>query len=120
MTISSTRLIRILTLGSDGVLGLALFPFIIIRRDIPAGEYRDRIIRHEKIHLRQQLELLILPFYIWYLLEYCAGRLRGKNHYRAIIDISFEKEADAQMDDMSYLHTRKHFAFYEYLSKSKN
>lgn len=115
MTISSTRLIRILTLGSDGILGLALFPFVIIRRDIPAGKYRDRIIRHEMIHLRQQLELLILPFYIWYLVEYCAGRLRGKNHYRAIIDISFEKEADANMDDINYLRARKLFAFYKYL-----
>ena len=25
----------------------------------------------------------------------CAGRLRGRDHYRAIIGISFEKEADA-------------------------
>jgi len=117
VVISSTRLIRVLTLGSDGVLGLALFPFIIIRRDIPAGEYRDRIIRHEKIHLRQQVELLILPFYIWYLVEYCAGRLRRKSHYHAVIDISFEKEADANMDDMNYLHTRKLFAFFRYVSK---
>jgi len=117
VTISSTRLIRILTLGSDGILGLALFPFVIIRRDIPAGEYRDRILRHEMIHLRQQLELFILPFYIWYLVEYCAGRLRGKNHYRATIDISFEKEADDNMDDINYLRARKLFGFFKYVSK---
>jgi hypothetical protein len=27
-------------------------------------------VNHEKIHLRQQLELLVLPFYVWYIIEF--------------------------------------------------
>lgn len=117
MVITSTRLIRILTLGSEAVLGLALFPLVLIRDDIRDAAFRKRIILHEKIHLRQQIELLILPFYLWYLVEYCAGRLRGKDHYHALTGISFEKEADANMDDLNYLHTRRSFAFLQYLGK---
>jgi hypothetical protein len=119
MLIASTRLIKFLTLGSDRVLGLALYPCIILRDDIPDGPLKRGIILHEKIHLRQQLELIILPFYLWYLAEYCAGRLRGRDHYRAVIGISFEREADAHMNDIDYLRTRRFFAFLKYLKKGK-
>lgn len=114
MLITSTRLIRLLTLGSDRVLGLALYPCIILRDDIPDGPLKRTIILHEKIHLRQQLELIILPFYLWYFAEYCAGRLRGRDHYHAIIGISFEREADAHMNKTDYLEKRRPYAFLKY------
>jgi len=42
--------------------GMALFPFILIKKkDLPVG---DVLINHERIHLQQQLELLLIPFYI--------------------------------------------------------
>ena len=47
--------------------GIALYPFILLRK-----EYRitRQILRHEKIHLAQQLELLIIPFYLIYIFEF--------------------------------------------------
>ena len=44
---------------------MALFPFILLRRKSPS----TKLINHECIHLRQQLEMGLLPFYIWYLLN---------------------------------------------------
>lgn len=66
---------------------MALFPFILIR----PGCKTQTLIRHETIHIHQQLELMVLPFYILYSLEYIIKCLikRG-NAYR---DISFEQEA---------------------------
>jgi hypothetical protein len=38
--------------------GIALFPFIFIRK--PEDKENNILINHEKIHLRQQLEMLII------------------------------------------------------------
>ncbi|RZK84416.1 MAG: hypothetical protein EOO98_16755, partial [Pedobacter sp.] len=48
--------------------GMAVFPFILLKSERFKSD--TEIINHEKIHLRQQLELLILPFYILYLINY--------------------------------------------------
>lgn len=76
-------------------------------------------INHERIHLRQQLELLVIPFYIWYFVEYLVHRLRGKNHLQAYLSISFEREAYAQERNLSYLQGRKMFSFIEFLAQEK-
>lgn len=91
--------------------GMALFPFILFR----FKGMSDRMIRHERIHLRQQLEMLILPFYIWYLLEYMLLRLSGKNHYQAYLRISFEKEAYLHDGTAAYLKGRPFWAHLKYL-----
>jgi hypothetical protein len=38
--------------------GIALFPFIFIRK--PEDRENNILINHEKIHLRQQIELLVI------------------------------------------------------------
>ncbi len=89
--------------------GMALFPFILIRQDeLPLCK---RLLNHERIHLRQQLELLILPFYLWYLLDYLFQRLKGKKHHAAYRSIIFEKEAYAHEDETGYPERRKLWAF---------
>ena len=55
--------------------GISLFPFVILREKYQNGdkfwvERGKRTINHESIHFQQQLELLIIPFYIIYLLEW--------------------------------------------------
>lgn len=90
------------------VNGLALFPFILIRQGNPSA----RLINHERIHHRQQLELLILPFYVWYLLEYAYHRLRGLPHYAAYMAIRFEREAYRHDGEPDYLKRRKFWAFF--------
>ena len=91
------------------VAGMALFPFILFKRkDFSLSK---SLINHERIHLQQQLELLIFPFYIWYLTEYLIHRMTGKKHQQAYRSISFEKEAYQNENDMNYLITRKRWAY---------
>lgn len=88
---------------------MALFPFILLKN---RNQKTDEIlINHEKIHLRQQLELLILPFYVFYVLNYLINLLRYKNHYLAYFHISFEREAYQFEKDLNYLSKRKWFTW---------
>ena len=71
--------------------------------------------RHEKIHLRQQLELLIMPFYVWYVLEYGWFRfLKKYTHTQAYYALRFEREAYAHDDDPAYLPNRPFWNFRRY------
>jgi hypothetical protein len=54
--------------------GLAVFPFVVLKS--PQNKSDSVLINHEKIHLRQQLELLILPFFLWYGLEFLIRLLK--------------------------------------------
>ena len=94
------------------VNGMALFPFIIIKR---ASDLNNPILlNHERIHLRQQVELLIIPFYIFYLLFYLFNLLRYQNHQKAYLYNPFEKEAYRNDQDLGYLKHRKMFSFLNY------
>ena len=90
--------------------GITLFPFIIVRSQNP-----DKIlINHERIHIRQQLELLIIPFYIWYVAEWLYHYAQCKEWWAAYRKISFEKEAYINQEDMEYLKNRKMWVFLKY------
>ncbi|MCM5664232.1 hypothetical protein [Galbibacter mesophilus] len=94
-------------------VGLTFWPLIILKED---GLKQDEVlINHEKIHLRQQLELLILPFYIWYFVEWLIGILKYRNLNMAYRNISFEKEAYANEGSLDYLSNRSPYAFFGYL-----
>ena len=73
------------------------------------------IINHEKIHTRQEIEMLFIPFYVFYLLEYLFRLIQYKNHHKAYINISFEREAYKHGNDLSYLQQRKFFSWIKYL-----
>lgn len=72
---------------------------------------------HERIHIRQQVECLVLPFYVWYVGEYYYHRFRGKSHAAAYHSISFEKEAYAFEEDSNYLDKRRFGAFLRFLKQ---
>lgn len=57
-------------------------------------------------------ELLYVPFYILYLLEWLYRLTQKGNAYR---NISFEKEAYDNENDMDYLDKREHFSWIEYI-----
>lgn len=100
-------------LKNTKISGITLFPFILLRKK----EYRQNkvLINHEKIHIRQQIELLIIPFYIWYLSEYYLKYLKYKNPHLAYRNISFEREAYANDQNLDYLKKRKFWSFINYL-----
>jgi hypothetical protein len=89
------------------VNGMTIWPFVLLRRPNPSA----RLLNHERIHLRQQLELGIVPFYIWYFSEYGYWRLRGRDHYTSYRSICFEREAFNNDDDLTYLNKRPFWAF---------
>ncbi|MDO4728307.1 MAG: hypothetical protein Q4B43_04795 [Bacteroidota bacterium] len=92
---------------------IALFPFIFCKNN----SYRNDsiLINHERIHLRQQLELLIIFFYIWYGLEYLYRLILTKNKQKAYYSISFEKEAYKHEKNSNYLKTRPLYNFIKFI-----
>lgn len=94
------------------VLGIALFPFIVLQnKHLKQNKY---LINHEKIHLRQELEMLVIPFYIWYLAEYFYYRYKKFSTYDSYMNISFEKEAYSNDFDLNYLIKRPFWGFLKY------
>lgn len=93
--------------------GIALFPFIFIRK--PEDKENKVLINHEKIHLRQQLEMFVVFFYIFYVIEYYYWFFKLKDGFLAYKRISFEREAYINEKDLSYLKKRKFWGFREYL-----
>lgn len=96
-----------------GYRGLALFPFVFVK------ERKDKrnsvFVNHERIHLRQQLELLVFPFLVWYFVEFLLRLIQFKNKDLAYKNISFEREAYANEKDLDYLKKRKFWAFLKYI-----
>jgi len=88
---------------------MALYPFILLKEK----ELKENkiMIHHEKIHLRQQLEMLLLFFYLAYVLNYFFNLLKYQNHYRAYREIIFEREAYKMEKDLEYLKNRKFWNF---------
>ena len=96
-----------------GYRGVTIFPFVFVkeREDLK----NTILINHEKIHIRQQVELLIIPFFIWYAVEFLVRLIHYRNANLAYQNISFEREAYAQESDFMYLQKRPYFRFCKYL-----
>lgn len=95
--------------------GITLWPFIILREryNVPNADYNKRIINHESIHIKQQGELLVIPFYVLYILEWFIKLFfYGKDAY---YNISFEREAYTNEYDKEYLKNRKNYAWLKYI-----
>jgi hypothetical protein len=100
-------------LKNTKINGITLYPFIFIKN--PEDKKNSVLINHEKIHLKQQLELLIIFFYLAYIIEYYYHLIKLKNGHRAYLAISFEREAFAHELDLEYLKKRKVWGFWKYL-----
>ena len=94
-------------------VGLSFWPFIILKNNSLKTDMV--LINHEKIHLKQQLELLILPFYLIYVSEWLFRSLWYLSFYRGYQNISFEQEAYANEHNLNYANERKPFSFIKYL-----
>jgi len=95
-----------------GYTGIAIFPFIFLKyRSLKTDEV---LLNHEKIHLRQQLELFIVPFYILYFLEFFVRFIGCRNWQEAYRNISFEREAYRNEKDLNYLKLRPLWNFVKY------
>ncbi len=97
-----------------GYVGITLFPFIVLKHQI--SKLDNVLLNHERIHLRQQMELLIVFFYVWYVLEFVIRLFQFKNWYLAYRNISFEREAYSKEKDLDYLKSRSFWRFMKYLN----
>lgn len=93
--------------------GLTIFPFIFLK----SKNYKMNaiLVNHEKIHLKQQIELLWVFFFVWYLTEYVFLLIKFRKHDMAYKNISFEKEAYAFENDLAYLNRRKPYSFLKFI-----
>jgi hypothetical protein len=98
----------------NGYRGMAVFPFVLMKYGF--DKTNKVFVNHEKIHLRQQIEMLIVPFFIWYFLEYLIRLIQYKDAALAYRNISFEREAYAKETDLNYLKTRSFFQFLKYIN----
>lgn len=97
-----------------GYKAMTLLCFIFVRNGF---ELSDEDIRHELIHLEQQKEMLILPFFLWYLVEFIVNIFKFNDWSKAYKNISFEREAYDFEKKKDYLEWRKRFAWFNYLRK---
>lgn len=96
-----------------GYRGMTVFPFVFVRN---RNERDDLVMmNHERIHLRQQLELLVLPFFVLYGIDYLVKLIRYRNKNMAYRSIVFEREAYENEKDLDYLKSRSFWKFLKYV-----
>lgn len=98
-----------------GYRAIALFPFIFLLNE--KDRQNKMLINHEKIHLAQQKELLVIFFYLWYFLDFLRKYLKYKNWDQAYRNIIFEREAYQNERNLNYLKQRR---FWGFISKKTN
>lgn len=88
---------------------ITLCPFIVCR------DKSDTImINHGSIHVKQQLELLIVPFYVIYLLNWSYNLIKFKGDSEmAYSEIIFEKEAYENQYNLDYIITRQKWSCFK-------
>lgn len=93
--------------------GWVLWPFIVLKD----AKYKEDTVfmNHERIHLRQQAELLVLPFFVWYGIEFVVRLIQYRKSLEAYRNISFEREAYENEKDLDYLKKRPFFKMVKFL-----
>lgn len=94
----------------DGYKAMTIWPFVFVR-----SELSEIDMNHEKIHGRQQVEMLCLLFFIWYGVEYLLRAVFGG--YNPGKNVSFEREAYDKDIDLNYLKHRRFWAFLKYIKE---
>ena len=99
-------LVKKLPLGKN-YYAICLFGFVLSVRPLSATE-----LNHELIHAAQQKELLYIPFFIWYGIEWLFLFLKYRNWEIAYFHIRFEQEAYHHQADLYDRKHRKHFRYH--------
>lgn len=100
------KIIRNNIIPFKGYKEINLFGILFVRGNAQVGSVD---INHEEIHTAQMKELLYIPYYIWYVIEWLIRLILCWDTHVAYRNISFEKEAYLHEEDMHYLKKRKHF-----------
>lgn len=85
-----------------------LFGIFFIKRNVLVDR---QFITHETIHTLQMKELLYIPFYIIYVIEWIVRLFQNRgDSFKAYLSISFEREAYDNDFNPDYPAQRKRFA----------
>jgi hypothetical protein len=102
--------------------GLSFFIFIWISKHT---KDEAKLVRHEKIHFLQQIEMLFVFHWLLYAFFYIWSRTKGHGHFIAYRYNPFELEAYNNEHDTDYLKKRRSFAwvgsvgeYYRFLSRN--
>lgn len=107
---------------SEGTVAITLYPFgIYVTQEILDGMLKgndeaQNVIRHETTHWLQEREMLCIPFYIWYGIEYLI-KYSLLDHELSYYNVSFEREAYCWETLSTYNQTRRPYAWFKYISK---
>lgn len=95
-----------------GFAALTVWPFIFVRRD---ARVTERLVMHERIHGRQQLEMLWVLFFVWYGVEWVVRWCMNRGSaYRSV---AFEREAYCNEAYREYFCYRRPFEWVRYLKR---
>lgn len=118
------KIIRNSIIPCKGFAAINLFGIVFVRKEIRPQHnisirYWDTMINHEHIHTAQMKELLYIPFYLWYILEWLTRLAIYRNARKAYRNISFEREAYDKQAHFDYIiyDERKPYAFIKYILK---
>lgn len=107
--------VKLITFNWPLAITLAPFGIYVNQKYSTVEDLSERTRNHEMIHWDQQLEMLIIFFYLWYILEMIVDFfIHGKAAYK---NSTFEREAFDNDDNLDYRKTRKHFSQFKYLKK---
>lgn len=97
-------------LPPKGFKAINLFGVVLVRKGcrMTAAD-----LNHEAIHTAQMRELLYVPFYVLYVLEWLWLLPRYLKRHEAYRNISFEREAYAHQAEPDYLKARPKFNQYK-------
>lgn len=99
-------------LPPKGYTAINLFGYVFVKE---GTVLEAKTINHEQIHTEQGRELLWIFFYLWYGIEWIVRLIQYKNSKQAYYNISFEREAYANAENLNYLRGRKRYAFVKYI-----
>lgn len=101
------KIIRVKRLPfGDDFLAINLFGVIFSREELSPTD-----LNHELIHTAQQRELLFVPFYLWYVIEWLVLMAKYRDRLTAYYHIRFEQEAYRHQNDLNYLQRRRHYRY---------
>ena len=98
----------------EGYKAFTFYKWIFTRKGV---ELTQVDFTHEGIHLKQEVELLVFIFYIWYAIEYLIKLLCTFDHKRVYRSICFEQEAYGHEDDVKWPDQRPEYYWLRFVFK---
>lgn len=118
------KVIRNSIIPCKGFTAINLFGVVFVRKEIRPQHNISLLnwnimLNHELIHTAQIKELLYVPFYLLYGIEWLIRLAIYRNTKEAYRNISFEREAYNMQNNLHYIidKERKPYAFIKYIKR---